>query len=207
MVQFFFAQVNTDEAAKKLEEAVQDPSMLKYVGAVLAAALVLYILVKVFGGKKKHPDLEKNQREKLAEYPAAPKAGGRTITLHGEPARIRLIVVAPQGKNKQAISADDVPELMGDLLRGLTQVVKADKPRIRIWPVQLSVEGFAPTFHRLVESPDAEGAKSRWVRLAGPVKIGGKQFLLGIALQTETPLKDGKMIMTTGDWSDYLGVS
>ena len=101
--------------------------------------------------------------------------------MNGEPVRVRLVVVAPTGKQQDPITPDDVPELLDDVVRGLGGFVKADKPRVRVWPPQLSVAGFAPTFHRLVESPDAGKQSSRWVKLAGPARTGKRPILLGLA--------------------------
>ncbi|QVL30541.1 hypothetical protein KIH39_16990 [Telmatocola sphagniphila] len=200
-----FAQ-QVDQVAKKLESAAQDPEYLTYIGIAVAVILVIVVLVKFFGGPRTPPDLESGLRENLKEFPPPPAAGQRTLIFNGLETRIRLIVVAPQGKQKQTITAQDVPNLMGDLLRGLQSVVKSDKPRIKVWPTQLSIDGFAPTFHRLVASPDADKAKSKWIRIAGPVKIGGINYLVGMALWSAEATKIGKVIMQPTSWGSDLSI-
>lgn len=201
-----FAQ-QAEEVAKKAEDAINNnPQFLQYAAIGVGALVVLVILVKILGGRKSIPDMQKSQREDLGEFPAPTAAGARTLNLNGLKVRMRLIVVAPSGRQKETISPEDVPNLLGDLIRGLQTVIKSDKPRIRVWPVQLSVDGFAPTFHRLVESPDADNKKSKWVRIAGPVKIGGKPYLLGMALWSDEPTKIGKIIMQQTSWGSDLKI-
>ena len=120
--------------------------------------------------------------------------------------RVRLIVVAPYGKNQPPVSADDIPGLLDDIRRGLGELAKADKPRMKAWPAQLSANGFAPTFFRLVESPDADGEPSTWVLAAGPARAGGRPILLGIAAQAADPHKLGRLVLENRDWVQSLQI-
>jgi hypothetical protein len=175
------------------------------VGLVIAAV----VLVRIATTRTKPPvDLEAGLRETLAEYPPAPPpvAGGRRLTVNDVPVRLRLVVVAPTGKQQAPISPDDVPELLDDVRRGLGQFVAIDKPRVRVWPPQLSVAGFAPTFHRLVESPDAGREKSRWVKLAGPARTGQRSVLLGLAVFADEPMKLGDVSVETTEWAELVRV-
>ena len=178
-----------------------------FVGGILGL-IVIVALFKLLGGKKKsHKDLEKSQREILDDYPPAPKAGGsRTLLLDGLAVRVRLVVVAPMGKQQDRITADDVPELLNDVLRGLGKVVEGDKARIRVWPGQLSTGGFAPAFFRLVESPDDEGKKSHWIRVAGPAKAAGRPILLGLALYADEINKLGRLPLEGKEWVESLQI-
>jgi hypothetical protein len=178
-------------------------------GAVgVGLVFALFVLLRIAAGrKKKHPDLERGQREDLGEYPPPPAAAGaRRLTVNGIPVRLRLVVVAPTGKAQDAIGADDVPALLDDVLRGLGEFVRADRPRVKVWPTQLSVAGFAPTFHRLVESPDTGKASSRWVKLAGPARTGQRPILLGLAVLADEPCKLGDVHVETTEWGELLQV-
>jgi hypothetical protein len=176
-------------------------------GAIgLGVLVALFVLLKIAGGKKKPPDLQKGQREDLGEYPPPPAAGSKRLSANGIPVRVRLIVIAPTGKAQDDISADDVPELLEDILRGLGGFVKSDKPRVKIWPPQLSVAGFAPTFHRLVESPDAEKKSSRWIKLAGPARSGKRPILVGMALLADESCKMGDVHVESTEWAEILQV-
>lgn len=179
-----------------------------YVYVAVAAALGLLALAAfkvLFGGRKKHVDVQAGLAEKLAEYPPPPAhKGSRILTVLGVEVRVRLIAVAPFGKNQSPISPDDVAGLLDDVLRGLGGVVATDKPRIKVWPVQLSATGFAPTFFRLVHSPDAEGTASTWVLAAGPARAGNRPILLGIAALARDPHKLGRLILENKDWVESL---
>ncbi|MSR51739.1 MAG: hypothetical protein EXS09_00425 [Gemmataceae bacterium] len=198
----FFAQVN-----EQLEKAKGDPNLWIYVAAGVGVLVALFVLFKIATGrKKKHPDLERGQREDLAEYPPPPPPGSKRLTAKGEPVRVRLIVICPTGKAQDPISMDEVPELLDEVLRNLGIFIKTDKPRVKIWPTQLSVAGFAPTFHRLVVSPDAGKKSSRWIKVAGPAKAGGRPILLGMALLTDDPCKMGDIHVQISDWNEVLRV-
>jgi hypothetical protein len=173
----------------------------------LGILVALFVVFKIATGRKKaHPDNERGQRENLAEYPPPPLAGARQLSANGILVRLRLVVISPTGKSQDPISPDDVPDLLDDVLRGLGSFVKADKPRVRIWPPQLSVAGFAPTFHRLVSSPD-EGAKSsRWVKLAGRARTGKRPVLLGLALLADESCKLGDVHVGTTEWGRLLQI-
>ncbi len=189
---------------------LSEKEMLIYGGAAVGGLALLIILSKAFlgGGKKKgHKDLETTQHEQLDEYPPAPAApGGKRLVLDGLDVRLRLVVVAPVGTEKRPIDAEEVPEMLDDLLRGLGAFIKSDKPRVRVWPPQLSVAGWPPTFFRLVESPDDEGRKSNWIRVAGTIKIGGKPHLLGLALFSDEANKVGTLILEPTEWTKHLQI-
>jgi hypothetical protein len=181
----------------------------KIAAACLALALGLLILKKLFfrGGKKPHKDLQKGQREILDEYPDPPPAKeGRRLQFDGLDVRLRFVAVAPTGKQHEPIDVDVIPEILDDLLRGFGAFVKSDRPRIKVWPPQLSAAGFPPTFFRLVESPDVVGQKSQWVRVAGTIKIGGRPFLLGLALYSEEPSKVGAVTLEPTDWTKHFQI-
>lgn len=177
--------------------------------AVGAGALfaVIVLLKMAAGGKKKFPDLEKALRENLAAYPPPPAIGPRRLNVDHLSARVRLVVVSPTGAAHDPISPNEVPELLDDVIRGLGEVVRNDKPRLKIWPTQLSSKGFAPTFHRLVASPDT-GVKelSRWIKLAGLARAGQRPILLGLALLADQPCKLGELRVEQKDWKDLLRV-
>jgi hypothetical protein len=175
---------------------------LIYGAAALGGLVVLLVLLKSFGRKKKkgHKDLEQAQHERLADYPSPPPPGDKRLTIDGLDVRIRLVVFAPVGTEKRPVEVDEVPELLDDLIRGLGGFIASDKPRIRIWPHQLSVHGWPPTFYRLVQSPDEEHRKSQWIRVAGTIKIAGKPHLLGLALFADETNKTGTLTLEATDW-------
>jgi hypothetical protein len=170
--------------------------------------IALVVLWKIATSRKKpHLDLEKGLREELRIYPPPPATAGlRRLAVNGEPVRLRLVVIAPTGKVQDPITPDDVSGLLDDVVRGLGGFVQTDKPRIRVWPPQLSIAGFAPTFLRLIESPDSEGEPSRWVKIAGPARTGKRPILLGLALLADEPSKLGGLNVETTEWGELLDI-
>jgi hypothetical protein len=192
------------QADDLVETARNNWVLIAIVAGVVVAGLVLLRIAA--GRKREHPDLERGLREDLVEYPAPPPAGNRRLTVDGVPVRVRLVVVAPSGKQQDPITPDEVPGLLDDVVRGLSGFVQSDKPRVRVWPPQLSMAGFAPTFHRLVASPDAGAEKSRWVKMAGPARTGKRPILLGLAVLADEPVKFGDVPVEPTKWAELLRV-
>jgi hypothetical protein len=199
----FFAQL--DNLPKEIP---QDGNVIWYgVAAVVVVGIVLTILWKVLFAKKELPDLEKSQRENLGDYPPPPKKSeDATLYVKNSPVRVRLVVVAPMGKQQARIDPDQVAALLDEVLEGLGTFTWADKPRVKVWPPQLSKAGFAPTFHRLVQSPDPEKQPSRWVLVAGPARAGDRPILLGLALLADQNVKHGKIDVQETEWPSLLRI-
>jgi hypothetical protein len=191
-------------------EDVLKPLQDYWIIAAIAAGLVVaaLVLLKIARSRKKEPlDLEKGLREDLRTYPAAPASHDpRRLSVNGIPGRLRLVVMAPTGKTQENIMPDHVAELLNNVVRGLGAFVMSDKPRIKVWPPQLSITGFAPTFHRLVESPDSVDKPSRWVKLAGPARTGKRPILLGVAVYADEPCQLGDVSVETTEWGELLEV-
>jgi hypothetical protein len=117
---------------------------------------------------------------------------------------VRLIVIAPVGK-RDLREFGEPEELLNRVLPGLGDVVRADRPRIRTWPPQLSKQGFAPSFFRNTRRPDgAEGP--RWTLLAGPAKAGDLQILLGMAVWSEEASHAPQQSLEPSQWAILLRV-
>jgi hypothetical protein len=188
------------DANELVEMAREHWVLLGFVAGLLFAALVLLRIAA--SRKREHPDLEEALRENLAEYPPPPPSTGRRFQVNGTAARLRLVVVAPPGKHHDPITPDDIPALLDEIVRGLGTRVATDKPRVKVWPPQLSAAGFAPTFHRLVTAPDT----SRWVKLAGPARTGQRPVLLGLAVQVDEPSRLGDLVVETTEWAELVEV-
>jgi hypothetical protein len=177
---------------------------------VLGGGLALLLLFVAFLGRmfRRPPDRPSHQepQERLAEYPAAPAApGAPRVHVENLAGRVRLVVVAPVGR-QIAVSEEAIAPFLNQLVRGLGDVLAADKPRVRVWPSPLSVRGFAPTFFRAVIRPEPIGRPSHWVLLAGPTKIGSAQMLVGLALYADQPNTLGGMTLEPNDWRNVLRV-
>jgi hypothetical protein len=75
---------------------------------------------------------------------------------------------------------------------------------VRIWPPQLSVPGFPPTFYRKTVRPSSQ--QLNWVLVAGAAKAEGQPILLGLALWSEKPTKKDQLVLEPNAWSEALRV-
>jgi hypothetical protein len=172
------------------------------IGVAGGLLLLLAALIAARRGKKKG-DPEATLGEDLSTIPP-PARGHRHYQLMvlNQPARVRLVVIAPVGKR----TIGKVDSVLEQIYRGLGEVALDDKPRVRIWPPQLSTTGFAPTFFRLIKRPDPDGKPSRWILLAGPARAGSTPVLLGLAVQTDSPTKSGLVTLSETQWAEILRV-
>ncbi len=200
----------TESLPEPIREQLQTPLGLGAV--VLVGVIVIFILAHfsgrlwfaMFGPAPKGP--EDHLKERLGEYPPAPGVPGpRRLTVEGVLGRVRLIVVAPVGKSRP-IDHDQVNDLLNNVIRGLKEIIQKDKPRIRVWGPQLSNTGFAPTFHRLTETPDGESESSQWVLVAGPASAAGQPILLGLAVLADEANELGKLTLEPGLWAETVRV-
>ena len=172
------------------------------IGGVLFVLLLLILWIR--RGRSTPVDPERGLLENLAAYPPA-GPGPQRLILHGQPMRLRLVVVAPLGK--RALPANGAVEpLLDEVLRGLGAIARQDRPRIRVWPAQLSHQGFAPTFFRLTQRPEPAGKRSRWVLAAGPARAGGQPLLLGLALCAEDMTDLGNVSLQASEWGEAFRV-
>lgn len=179
-----------------------DQTTLLYAGGALGGfVFVILVIVWLQRGAPKEP--EEGLMEKLSTLPPPP-TGARAARLKvmNLPGRLRLVVVAPSGKR----TVGNVEAALEEVFNGLGEVAAEDKPRVRIWPPQLSAQGFAPTFFRNTQRPDADGKPSRWVLLAGPARAGGVPVLLGLAVLVDKPTTMGLVTMTETKWGEMLSV-
>jgi hypothetical protein len=177
-------------------------------GALVVLLLLWALLSKFLGlfSRKPAKPKEKNLEEDLADYPPLPPStGDRRLLVEGVPVRLRLVVAAPAGKESR-VSAENIEKVLDRVLSGLGDIVIHDRPRVKIWPMQLSYEGFANTFHNNTTLPEGEDAPSRWVMVAGRAMVGKQQILLGLGLQAIKPTTVGRKTLKAHEWESVLRV-
>ena len=200
----------TESLPEPIRDQLQTPIGI---GAVILVGAILLFIVAHFSGKMWHamfgPPPKSPQdafQENLTEYPPAPGVPGpRRLTVEGISARIRLIVVAPVGKSRP-VDSDTVNDLLNSVIRGIKDVIVKDRPRIRIWPPQLSNTGFAPTFHKLTLTNMVEHEPSHWVLIAGPASAAGVPILLGLGLLADDANELGKLTTSPERWAETVRV-
>ncbi|HBI45774.1 MAG TPA: hypothetical protein DDY78_23415 [Planctomycetales bacterium] len=190
---------------QNLLESIGTQNLMLYGAIAVGILLLLVILIFLMSRGKKRVNPESGLDEDLSEYPPAPgQPGARRLTVHGRPVRLRLVVVGPVGK--RTIAEGGVEALLDEVLRGLGQIAQQDKPRIKIWPPQLSQQGFAPTFFRKTQCPDRAGKPSHWLLAAGPARAGGRPVLLGLAMWADDKGPMEQKILTETEWDEALQI-
>ena len=193
-----------DEVPPSLPSQLMDNKPLMISVGIGAGAFFLLVVVWISRGKKK-ANPEAGLSENLATYPPAPEGALESrLVVQGQPGRLRLVVVAPTGK--KAIDSSDVEGLLNQVVRGLGEISRQDRPRVRIWPAQLSNQGFAPTFHRLTHRPEPAGRASPWILMAGPAQAEGQQILLGLAFYADQPNKFEQLTLKPLEWCVVLDI-
>src|SRR5439155_24645486 len=164
------------------------------------------LLMRALGGGKKSGGSERGLEENLATYPPPPGSPGpRRLLVEGEPVRLRLVVVAPVGR-QTSLDAGEVESLLEHVQRGLGAIAQKDRPRVRVWPPQLSNDGFVVSFQRLTRRPEPEGRPSRWVTVAGQVQAGSKKVLLGMAVLADEINSVGHVMLKPDEWAQTLQI-
>src|SRR5262249_16875334 len=130
--------------------------------------------------------------------------GDRRLTVYHLPVRLRLVVVAPAG-TEYTVDPIGVERLLDMVIPGLGAVAFHDKPRVRVWPAQLSHQGFAVSFHRRTPPRAPPGARRRGSRRAGgwspagPRRAGSRCcWAWGCGRTSPTPWAGGRWNSTSG---------
>jgi hypothetical protein len=177
-----------------------------YGGIALGAIVLVAILMSLMRKKPKEAfDPEAGMQEDLAEYPDPPPVGSRQVTYQGQPVRIRLVVVAPVGR--QAVAGDDDMEpILNQVVRGLGTTARQDQPQVRTWPLGMSRVGFQPMFFRRVVRPEPPGTPSNWILVAGQARAGAQGVLLGMALWSDEPTRIGNVAVGQDEWNELVRI-
>jgi hypothetical protein len=175
----------------------------------LLLLLVLGLLARavwraVFGRREQQEEWDRNLRVQLDECPLPVRAPGlRWLYIYHLPVRLRLVVLAPPGKDAE-VDALAVERLLDGVLPGLGGIAANDRPKIRVWPTQLSRKGFTAVFHRCTVKTEPEGQPSRWVLVAGRAMLGRQPVLLGLGLWAGEPNTIGRLTLEPHQWLDVL---
>jgi hypothetical protein len=208
-----------DAIQEKLQPLIDllPESVRPYWWAILLVAGLLVVLIllaligglfrRVFGKRKAAPeDWAKKLREDLSTYPPpAGPPGKNRLTVYHVPVRIRLVVLAPAGKETE-IDSSQAEALLNRVIPGLGNVAAHDRPRVRVWPPQLSQQGFVTAFFRHTITGTKEGQPSPWVLVAGRSQFSSPALLLGLALWADQPNNLGHVSLEPHQWLDVLRI-
>ncbi len=175
--------------------------------ALLVLMIAIRLLKRAFGGRRR---AGRNFQSDLTidlddcPLPRGPR-GKERLSVNNVPARLRLVVLAPAGKEYR-VDPGGLGLILDRIVPGLAAVAIADQPRILIWPPQLSYQGFANTFHRCTPLDTDEGEPSQWMILAGRAQMGKTPVLLGLGLWTDEATVFGRRTLAGHEWPEVLRV-
>jgi hypothetical protein len=184
--------------------------------AILLLILLIFLLIlwaivsqvlKMFSGGKKEKVEKESLMILLEKLPSASRTSGeRILMVEGVPVRLRLVVLAPAGRAFE-VNPDAINRILDKVYPGLGMIAEEDEPEVRIWPFQLSYEGFANTFQKNTPIPRGEDERlTRWIFVSGRAHIGKTQILLGLGLQTKKPTSVGRLKVDMQEWGTVLRI-
>jgi hypothetical protein len=132
--------------------------------------------------------------------------GPRRLTVKGVPVRLRLVVLSRGSRNVGELHQGMADRVLDWIKSGLADVTAGDYPRVRVWPPFYSADGFANAFAANVPIPEAKGQPSRWVLVAGQVKMGLETIQVGLALYADEDNTLRNINVKGERWLDVLGV-
>jgi hypothetical protein len=147
--------------------------------------------------------LDQGADQHVADAPRSPREC--RLSLYHLPVRLRLVVMAAIG-TEAGVKEAEALQLLDRVVPGLGAMAAQEQARIRVWPSQVSQQGFTLAFHRRTQRPEPEGELSNWVLLAGRAQSGRQAILLGLALWTEEPTGIGRLTIDTYQWLDVLRI-
>jgi hypothetical protein len=183
-------------------------------GQALAIALACIGFLAVVGWlrrrRRPHP-VERRQEDLAIDVSqlgsAGPPQDGPALELYHMPMRLAAIVIAPTGRGSDPPDEDRLPAIADQLVPGFGAVLAAHAPAVRIWPAQLSSQGFANTFFAQARLPGSEGKSTPWCALAGRFEADGQKFLAGLVLRGSAANNLSHVVVEReSQWMDLMRV-
>ena len=181
--------------------------------ALGVAAIVLLLLIvgvvdrlwrKVFRRRHRPEATAPGPEEDLSRLPPPllPPCE-RQFAIYHVPARVRLVVAAAAGAGRD-LDEKRVKKHLERIWPGVREVLIADKPQVRIWPPQLSQQGFAMSFHRHLLRPESPAQASPWTSVSGKIQFEGETLMLGLVLLTGEKTTFGQLTLEPHQWRDVI---
>lgn len=136
-----------------------------------------------------------------------PPRDGPQLEFYHVPARVAVLVVAPIGREGTLPANENLPELVGELLPGLAEILARDRPLVFGWPAQLSAQGFSRAFFSNVRLPGNRGRGTPWCSVAGRAELADRQYLIGIVCCTDRPNSLSQVLLDRpSGWLDVVRI-
>jgi hypothetical protein len=200
-----------EDLLKQVDPYLPDgvPALPVVVGAALLALLIVLLLLRglwraIF---RRGKPAEVWDRELDIDLDACPlptrPPGDKRVTVYHQPVRMRLVVLAPVGRDG-VVDATAVEKVLDTVVPGLGGAAQVDRPAVRVWPGQVSQHGFTAAFHRHTRKAAGRGEPSRWVLVAGRAQAGRQPVMVGLGLWADEPNAIDRVNLEPHQWLDVL---
>jgi hypothetical protein len=140
--------------------------------------------------------------------PEGPPTTGPTLRAYNAPMRLVVLVLAPVGRGSELPATDQLPRIVDQITPGLFEVAQAHQARIKLWPPQLSAQGFAAALFANIPLPGHRGKGTPWCALSGRFAAGDQAFLAGVVLRAAAPNSLGQITLAhEAQWLEILRTS
>ena len=118
-----------------------------------------------------------------------------------------MAVLAPVGRGAVAPSADAVSEILAQIVPGIDSVAAAHGAAVKIWPAQLSSQGFLHQFSVNIGLPGDAGKGTPWCSVCGRFEAINTPYLAGLLLCAAKANSLGQFLVEReSQWPDMLRV-
>ncbi len=194
-----------------LAQLAENPLWLPVIVVAGAVALLALVLVAPWWIKRRRrvvevaaPPLQVN----VAALPAeGPPERGPSLRLYNVPVRCAMLVLAPVGRGAVQPAAEKIGEVIDQVVPGLASVAEAHRTSIKVWPAQLSSQGFLHQFSVNVGLPGDAGKGTPWSSVCGRFEAQSVPFLVGLLFCAARPNGLGQFLVEREtQWPDMLRV-
>lgn len=179
-------------------------SLLALLAILLGASAVLIWLRR----RRPLPTAPRPLEMDLAELGSGgPPPGVPALELYHVRLRVAALVLAPAGRGHDLPPTERLPSLLDAFMPGLARVVHAHHSRIKLWPPQLSTQGFANALFAHLRLLGTPGKDSPWCAVAGRFEAEGRALLVGMLLCAAAPHNLGQFTFERqAQWLDAVRV-
>lgn len=144
----------------------------------------------------------------VAALPAeGPPSAGPTLRIYNVPVRLAMVVLAPIGRGATAPVAETVLDIIDQIVPGMGLIAGAHDATIKVWPAQLSSQGFLHQFSVNVGLPGDAGKGTPWCSVCGRFEAEGTPYLAGLLLCAAKGNSLGQILVERESlWPDMLRV-
>jgi hypothetical protein len=173
---------------------------------VLLAAVVVWLRRRKRLAPVEPPVADRSIRVTELGEQGPPGAGPRLEFYH-LPVRLAALVIAPTGRGNDAPPEDRLAAIVNQIVPGMGAVLEVQRPQVRIWPAQLSSQGFANTFFAQTLLPGDKGKGTPWCAVAGRFEADGQKYQAGLVLRAAAPSNLSHVVVEReSQWMDLVRV-